>query len=68
MKLKESITNFKNPFATDNRDVIFCLSSGAPATKKIEKSLFDADRNGLQAHKKLVQQRLVDKIVISMLH
>jgi hypothetical protein len=33
-KLKESITYFMDPFATDNRDVLFCLSSGAPAAKE----------------------------------
>jgi hypothetical protein len=52
-----------NPFATDNRDALFCLSSGAPAKEEIEKSLCDAYRNGLEAHKKLAQERLVDKTV-----
>jgi hypothetical protein len=50
-KLKESITNFMNPIATDNRDVMFCLSSGAPAPEKIENGLFDAYRNRLEALK-----------------
>jgi hypothetical protein len=49
-----------NPFATDYRDVLFYLSS---ASDEIEKSLFDAYRNGLEAHKKLAQERLVDKTV-----
>jgi uncharacterized protein YaaW (UPF0174 family) len=44
--------------------VLFCLSSGAPAPEKIETGLFDAYRNRLEAHKKLAQERLVDKIVI----
>jgi hypothetical protein len=40
-----------NPFVTDNRDVLFCFCSGAPAPEEIEKSLLDAYRNGLEAHK-----------------
>jgi hypothetical protein len=51
-----------NPFATDNKDVLICLSSGASAPEEIEQSLFDAYRNRLEAHKKL-QDRLVDKTV-----
>jgi hypothetical protein len=42
-----------NPFATDNWDEFICLSVGAPAPEEIERSLFDAYRNGLEAHKKL---------------
>ena len=52
-----------NPFATDNWDVFICLSLGSPAPEEIEKSLFDAYQNGLEAHKKLAQERLVDKTV-----
>jgi hypothetical protein len=60
-KLKESINHFMNPFATVKMDVLFCLSSGVPAPEGIEKSLLDAYGNGLEAHKKLAQERLVDK-------
>jgi hypothetical protein len=52
-----------NPFATDKRDALFCLSSGAPGPEEIDKSLFDAYRNGLEAHKNLAQECLVDKTV-----
>ena len=35
-KVIQAISNFINPFAVEDKDNLYCLSSGAPATKDIE--------------------------------
>ena len=55
--------NFVNPFNVDNKDVLFCISSGSPLAKDAEKHVLEANTIGSQSHSKFVKERLVDKTV-----
>ena len=41
-KVIQAICNFINPFEVENRDVHYCLCSGAPAPKDIEHDFLQA--------------------------
>ena len=43
-KVLEAISNFINLFTAQNKDVLYCLPSGAPATKDIEQDLLSVDK------------------------
>ena len=45
----------------DDKTHLYCLSSGAPASKEIEEDLLNADKVGKQAYSSFVQERLIDK-------
>lgn len=60
-KVLQAIRNFINPFEVENKDVLYCLSSGAPATKDIEHDLLRAVKVGKEAYDHFVQERLLDK-------
>ena len=50
-----AFSNFVNPFDVRNIDILYCLSSGAFATKVIEQSLLsavDVGENAFEAFKK----------------
>ena len=61
--LLEAIKGFMNPFQIDVKDKLFCLSSGAPATSKIEADLLNYDAVGEKSFNEFVTQRLVRKTV-----
>ena len=61
--LLEAIKGFMNPFQIDVKDKLFCLSSGAPATSKIEADLLNSDAVGEKSFNEFVTQRLVRKTV-----
>lgn len=63
VKILDSFSNFINPFEVDNKDVLFCISSGAPATKDIQDDLLRTDEVGQNALSKFIKERLVEKNV-----
>lgn len=63
VKILDSFSNFINPFEVDNKDVLFYISSGAPATKDIQDDLLRADEVGQNALSKFIKERLVEKNV-----
>lgn len=58
-----SFDNFVNPFKVDNKDVLFCVSSGSPLPNDTEKDLLDADKIGTESHQRCVTDCLVEKSV-----
>lgn len=60
-RVTEAISNFINPFEIEEKEVLFCLSSGAPAPKEVEEDLLAAETRGTEAHTAFVKDRLVDK-------
>ena len=56
-----AIRSFTNPFDVDNKEVLYCLSSGAPAPKDVEEDLLNADLIGQKAYQTFVSDRLVSK-------
>ena len=57
----EAIENFSNPFQVPSKDVLYCISSGAPAPTQIEEDLLSAGVKGQDAYSKFVDERLVSK-------
>lgn len=49
-----------NPFEIDNKEVLYCLSSGAPIPRAVEEDLLQADKVGKEAHMTFVKERLVE--------
>ena len=58
-KVLEAIAGFMNPFEMENKDNLYCVSSGAPAPSDIEQDLLQADKVGKEAHETFVQGRMV---------
>lgn len=59
-KVIKAIHNFTNPFEVDCHSLLYCLSSGVPASQDVEQDLLEAERKGTEAHDKFVQERLID--------
>ena len=59
----EAINNFINRFTTEDKDTLYCPSSGAPVPSNVENDILMSDEIGKKAHKQLVQDRLTDKTV-----
>ena len=59
----EVINNFINPFTIENKDTLYCLSSGAPVPSNVKNDILMSDEIGKKAHKQFVQDRLIDKSV-----
>jgi hypothetical protein len=62
-KVLTSIENFVNPFCVDNKDALYCISSGSPLEKESEQNILEANKIGQQAHTKFVNERLVEKTI-----
>ena len=60
-KVMQAISNFINPFEVENKNTLYCLSSGAPVPKDIEHNLLNADKIGKEAYNTFVKERMVDK-------
>ena len=60
-KVVMSFDNFINPFNIDNKDALYCISSGSPLTEESEKQVLEADKIGQESHAKFVKERLVEK-------
>ena len=52
---------FFNPFEVENKDVLYWISSGAPAPADVEEDLLSADMNGNKARDEFIEDRLVKK-------
>ena len=56
-----AILNFINPFEVEDKDTLFCLSSGAPIPPDIAFDLLNANEAGENAYKAFIAERLVNK-------
>ena len=63
MKVIDAVCNFLNPFTIDNKGLLYCLSSGAPAPDDIANELLQIDSFGHDAYQTFVQKRLVEKSI-----
>ena len=61
--IMEAINNFINPFTIEDKDMLYCLSSGAPVPSNVENDILMSDEIGKKAHKQFVKDRLIDKTV-----
>ena len=57
----EAINNFINPFTTEDKDMLYCLSSSAPAPSTVENDILTSDEIRKNMHKQFVQDRIIDK-------
>ena len=57
----QAISNFTNPFTIEDKDALYCLSSGAPVPQDVESDILMADDIGKKAHREFAQERLVEK-------
>jgi len=52
----QAINNqFSNPFIIEDKDALYCLSSGAPVPSNVENDILMPDESGKKAHKEFVQ-------------
>eukprot|EP00745_Piridium_sociabile_P026705 TRINITY_DN42673_c0_g1_i18.p1 TRINITY_DN42673_c0_g1~~TRINITY_DN42673_c0_g1_i18.p1 ORF type:complete len:760 (+),score=189.88 TRINITY_DN42673_c0_g1_i18:236-2515(+) len=63
VKVMQAVNNFVNPFQIENKNELYCLSSGAPAPKDVENDLLSADRVGEEAYRQFVKERLLERTV-----
>ena len=61
----EAINNFIIPFTIEDKDTLYCPSSGAPVPSNVQNDVLMSDEIGKKAHKQFVQDRLIDKTVSS---
>ena len=54
----EAISNFNNPFTIPNKDLVYCMSSGAPASAAVEKDILRTESAGRQAKEDFIANRL----------
>ena len=52
-----------NPFTTEDKDTLYCPSSGTSVPSDVESDILMSDEIGKKAHKQFVQDRLIDKTV-----
>ena len=57
----EAIKGFLNPFNVDDREKVYCLSSGAPSTDEIEDEVLCAWKAGEDAKELFITERLMKK-------
>ena len=57
----EAIKGFLNPFDVDDRDKVYCLSSGAQTTDEIEDDVLCAENAGEDAKELFITERLMKK-------
>ena len=60
-KITEAVLGFTNPFQVENKEELYCLSSGIPATQEVSNSLLQALELGKDAMVTFFEKRLVDK-------
>ena len=61
LKVQESVKSFLNPFNVENKDKLYCISSGAPATGDIQDDVLRADKAGREAKIQFIKERLETK-------
>ena len=62
-KLIGAVQTFTDPFLVEEKDVLYCLSSGVPASVEIENELLTCQAFGISAFKTFLKERLIDKTV-----
>ena len=60
-KVVDAILNFVNPSEVESKDLLYCISSGAPAPADVEEDLFSADMSGNKAHDEFIEDRHIKK-------
>ena len=60
-KVVGAICGFTNPFEVENRDELYCLSSGIPANSTVSDNLPQATDLGKKAMEQFIKERLVDR-------
>ena len=60
-KVVDAICGFTNPFEVENRDELYCLSSGIPANSTVSDNLLQATDLGKKAMEQFIKERLVDR-------
>ena len=61
IRVMGALHNFSNPFECDNKDSLYCLSSGVPTPKDVESDILNADKIGEEAFRTFIQEWLIDK-------
>lgn len=61
LKVIEAIELYINPFDVDNKDTLFCLSSGRPVPESVEEHLLNVDSLGKAAYNTFLQDRFILK-------
>ena len=60
-KITEAVLGFTNPFQVENKEELYCLSSGIPATQEVSNNLLQALELGKDAMVTFFEKRFVDK-------
>jgi hypothetical protein len=58
VKVAEAIVGFINPFKMEQKDKLYCISSGASATSEIERDVILAEAFGADAKVDFISERL----------
>ena len=56
-----AIKSFNDPFSILEKDTLYCISSGAPASADVESDVLRAETAGFQAREEFIQERLLAK-------
>jgi hypothetical protein len=56
-----AVTDFNNPFSLPDKDKLYCLSSGAPASELVANDVMRAEEIGLQTKEEFILKRLEKK-------
>ncbi|KAK3107392.1 hypothetical protein FSP39_013623 [Pinctada imbricata] len=62
-KVMETFNGFLNPFCVDDKESLYCLSSGVPAPKEVTDDLLRAHSKGAELMNEFISSRLVEKQV-----
>ena len=61
--VKDAVMGFTNPFTVENKEELYCLSSGLPASSEVSNNLLQAKEQGQSAMAQFIKERLIDKTV-----
>ena len=59
MRTISAISNFTNPFTLSDKDHLYSLASGAPASREVESDVLRAETAGKEAKEAFIQDRFV---------
>ena len=62
-KLIDAFQNLLDPFLVEDKDVLYCLSSGVPASVEVENELLTCQALGISAFTTFLKEHLIDKTV-----
>ena len=61
--VKDAVMGFSNQFTVENKEELYCLSSGLPASSEVSSNLLQAKKQGQSAMAQFIKERLIDKTV-----